>query len=317
MLLHVLLYFLAFTGIWVGSGLAIRSVEKMAHTLHVSSFAVSFLVLGFFTSISELSVGINSILQNDPEIYAGNLIGASIVLFTFLVPLLAIVSKEIKITPQFGGFNLLLSLIVIATPVILAIDGDINRYDSLISIVFYIILVMFMESKRGVFNGARDLVAKKVYKNIFIEVVLILVGFLVVFVSSRYVVNQTLYFSGLLNISPFIISLLIISLGTNLPEASLIVRSIFMKNSQIAFGDYVGSAAFNTFLYGFLTVYNGKPVILERNYLVSLLILIFGLVLFYYFARSKHSISRAEGFLLLLIYVFFVIAELYTNFLAF
>ena len=77
---HALIYLLSFVGIWVGSGLAIRSVERISQSLKVSSFAVSFLVLGLFTSISELSVGINSIMENDPEIYVGNLIGASIVL---------------------------------------------------------------------------------------------------------------------------------------------------------------------------------------------------------------------------------------------
>ena len=310
MLVHIILYIFAFIGIWLGSGLAIKSVEKISHILKVSNFAVSFLILGFFTSISELSVGVNSVIAKDPEIYVGNLIGASVVIFTCLVPLLAIVTKKITITKQFGGFNLLLSLVVISTPVILAIDGVINRFDGLISIIFYLILVMFVESKKGVFNSAKRVIGQKTQVKLFYELFMIVLGFVVIFVSSRFVVDQTLYFSSFFNISPFVISLLIISIGTNIPEASLIIRSIFMKNSEVAFGDYVGSASFNTFLYGFLTIYYGKPVTLEKDYLVSLLFLIFGLVLFYYFARSKSSISRKEGILLLMIYISFFIVEL-------
>src|SRR3989344_1820060 len=110
MLPHLAIYALSFIGIWIGSGLAISSVERLSKILRVSSFAVSFIVLGFFTSVSELSVGVNSILENDPEIYVGNLIGASIVIFILIIPLLAIAGHNINITPEFRGFNLPASL---------------------------------------------------------------------------------------------------------------------------------------------------------------------------------------------------------------
>jgi len=87
---HALIYFLSFLGIWIGSGLVIKSVEKLSRVIRASSFAISFFLLGFFTSISELSVGVSAIIQHDPEIYVGNLLGASIVLFILVIPLLAI-----------------------------------------------------------------------------------------------------------------------------------------------------------------------------------------------------------------------------------
>ena len=48
MVTHALIYALSFVGIWIGSGLAIKSVERLSQSLKLSSFAVSFLVLGFF-----------------------------------------------------------------------------------------------------------------------------------------------------------------------------------------------------------------------------------------------------------------------------
>src|SRR3989344_2032781 len=101
MLPHLFIYTLSFIGIWIGSGLAIGSVERLSKILRVSSFAVSFLVLGLFTSMGELSVGVNAVLENDPEIYVGTLIGASIVIFTLIIPLLAITGNKIKISTEF------------------------------------------------------------------------------------------------------------------------------------------------------------------------------------------------------------------------
>lgn len=306
---NLVIYILGFAGIWIGSGLAITSVERVSKVLKLSSFAVSFLILGFFTSVSELSVGINSVIKNDPEIYVGNLIGASIVIFMMIVPLLAIASNGLKINREFQGFNLLVSMLVIAAPGILAIDGQVDRIDSLISVVLYLFLLICIQMKRGIFQNVRT-VSKLQSIRISRELIKIIAGIAIIFIASKFVVTQTLYFSEILNISPFLISLLFIAIGTNIPELSFVVRSMFMKNNQVAFGDYVGSAAFNTFLYGFLTLLYGQTVNLSNSYNVSLLFLLAGLATFYFLARTQHNISRIEGFLLLMIYIGFLLVEL-------
>lgn len=309
MITHLLIYLFSFSGIWIGSGIVVRAVGKLAKDLKASSFLVSFILLGFFTSISELSVGVNSLLQNDPEIYVGNLIGASIIIFMLLIPLLAIIGRPIRITPEFQGFNLPASLLVIALPVILVMDGKLGETDSIISLGFFIFLLVTIQAKKGLFSNLKKIKSKEEIK-IGKEILRILFGIAVIFIASRFAVEQTLYFSTLLKVSPFLISLILISIGTNIPELSLVVRSVFMKNNQIAFGDYVGSATFNTFILGILTLVYGKTVYLSNSYIVSLLFLVVGLLLFYHFARTKNTISRWEGLVLLALYVAFLITEI-------
>ena len=306
---HILIYLLAFIGIWVGSGLAIGSVERLSRSLRISSFAVSFLVLGFFTSISELSVGVNSILENDPEIYVGNLIGASIVLFMLVVPLLAITGKSIRITPEFQGFNLPASLVVISLPVILAMDGKLGKTDSVIALVLFGLLLVSVEAKKGVVEQLKH-ISHRSEVRAEKELLKILFGVALIFIASRFLVEQTLYFAEMLKVTPFLISLLLVAIGTNIPELSLVARSIFVRNHQIAFGDYVGSAAVNTFLVGILTLVYGRPVILTNSYEVSLLFLVVGLSMFYYFARTKNLVTRREGMVLLGLYGTFLPTEL-------
>lgn len=310
MIINVIIYLLSFVGIWIGSGLAVKSVNKLAKSLKISSFAISFLVLGVFTSMSEFSVGVNSILENDPEIYVGNLIGASIVLLMMIVPVLAVIGNSIRIAPEFQGFNLPLSLMVIALPVILVMDGKVGRTDSIAAIVLFLFLLIRVQFKQGLFEKLRS-IGQQNSIQLGRELLRILLGVAVIFVASRFVVEQTMYFSHLLRVSPFIISLLLIAIGTNVPELSLVVRSAFMRNKQVAFGDYLGSATFNTFLLGVLTLTYGKPVFLANSYLVSLLFLIVGLVAFYYFARTKNTITRLEGLALLGLYVLFLLTEIF------
>lgn len=309
---HLVIYLLAFVGIWIGSGLAIGAVEKISRLLRISSFIVSFLVLGIFTSVGEISVGVNAILAGDPEIYVGNLIGASIVIFMLIIPLLAISGNKINISKEFRGFNLPASLVVIALPVVLSIDGQVTRTDSIIVMVLFVLLVLAVQTKKNLIEHITTLTTKSSIK-ISKELFRILFGLSVIFIASRFVVSQTINFSEVLGVSPFVVSLLLIAIGTNIPELSFVVRSMFMRSNQVAFGDYVGSAAFNSFLLGLLTVINGRPVYLTNSYLISLIFLIVGLVMFYNFARSKHSISRWEGAILLMLYVLFLTVEILTH----
>lgn len=305
---HIIIYLFSFLGVWIGSGLAVSSVEKLARLLRVSSFIVSFLVLGLFTSMSELSVGVSSILRNDPEIFVGNLVGASIVLLMLVVPLLAIIGRPIKIVSEFQGFNLPSALIVIALPSILILDGRIGKPDSFMALFLFGLLIASIQSKKSILERLKSL-STRYSISVGKELLKIIFGITIIFISSQFIVEQTLYFSDLLQISPFIISLLVISLGTNIPELSLVLRAVFMKKAQVAFGDYIGSAVFNTFLLGILTLFYGKPILLVNSYLTSIIVLVIGLFLFYIFARTKNSISRIEGFVLLGLYLLFIGSE--------
>ncbi len=312
MFTHVLIYLMAFVGIWIGSGLAIGSVERLSRILRVSSFMVSFIVLGCFTSIGELSVGVNSILQNEPEIFVGNLIGATIVIFMLIIPLLAITGNKIKIQREFQGFNLPASLVVIGLPVVVSMDGVVGKIDAYITIVLFAILILIIQTKRSLLEKIRAITPRTSIK-ISKELLRIIFGLAIIFIASRFIVEKTHYFAELLGLSPFFISLLLIAIGTNIPELSIVVRSAFMNSNQVAFGDYVGSASFNTLLFGVLSLTYNNPIQLTNSYLTSLLFLILGLSLFFYFARTKNTITRMEGLILLSLYMLFLALEIYMH----
>ena len=80
-LFRTILYLASFFVIWYCSGIIIRSVENLAKRLKISPFAMSFFVLGILTSVPEFSIGVNSIINNTPDIFVGNLLGASLIIF--------------------------------------------------------------------------------------------------------------------------------------------------------------------------------------------------------------------------------------------
>src|SRR3989339_1977051 len=100
---HILFYFLAFLLLWYCSGIIVDSVGRLASKLKLSSFAVSFFVLGILTSIPEFSVGLNSIINKTPDIFVGNLLGASLIIFILIIPLLAVLGNGVKMIYQLSS----------------------------------------------------------------------------------------------------------------------------------------------------------------------------------------------------------------------
>lgn len=307
--IDLFLYVFSFLAIWFGAGLIVESVENLSHKLNISSFAASFFVLGFLTSLPEALVGINAIIDQDPEIFVGNLIGGSLVLFIFVIPILAIFGNGIKLTHQLDGKRLLLSLFVVCVPAFLVVDRQITVVEGLLLILLYFALFYSIEKRKGLFEAIKDRLIDGKRTHAMKDVSSIVFGAIILFFSSKIVVDKTILFSDIFNISPFLIGLLVLSLGTNLPELSLAVRSVALGKKEVAFGDYIGSAAANTFIFGFLTILNQGVNIATNNFLKTLIFMLLGLGLFLYFSRSKNDISRNEGLLLLFVYFAFVLFE--------
>jgi cation:H+ antiporter len=130
------------------------------------------------------------------------------------------------------------------------------------------------------------------------------------FLASRFIVTTTVSLAHYFKVSSFMISIVVLSLGTNIPEISLALRSILMEKKEVALGDYLGSAAANTLFFGVFTLLNGARINISSYSLRTLILTLFGLGVFYLFSQSKKEISQKEGKVLLLIYLLFIISQI-------
>ncbi len=304
----ILGYFFSFFIIWYGAGLIITAVNEIAHKINLSSFTLSFFILGVLTSIPEFSVGVSSILDKEPEVFVGTLIGGIIVIFLLIIPILAVAGNGIKLSHELSTNNLAFALLVAIAPSFLIADKKITAYEAIFLILLYVVLICFIEKKKGLLERVKENIIDG-KSNFFQEIFKVFIGIIFVFVSSKYIVMQTKYFSEILHISSFVVGLLLFAFGTNLPELSLAVRSIANKKKEVAFGDYLGSAASNTLLVGVLTLINGGQVIVVNHFLKPFIFTVSGMILFFLFSKSKNDISRQEGLILICLYFIFIISE--------
>lgn len=309
MALQIILYILSFAAVWFAAGVIVNSVDKLAHKLGLSSFSLSFFVLGMLTSIPEISVGINSLINNKPEIFTGDLVGGILVIFLLAIPLLAIFGNGVKLNHQMSKDHLVFALFVILTPSIFVIDGRVTLIEGLASIFLYAVLILIIEKKKGLLERLKDNLINNT-NQVDSDLLKLIFAAFSIFIVSRYIVSSTIFFSSYFNVSTYLISLIIISLGTNLPELSLVFKSLVMKKKEVALGDYLGSAAANTVIFGVLTIVKGSDILIQNHFLQTFIFVTGGLTLFYIFSRSKQDISRKEGIVLLLVYFAFLVVEM-------
>lgn len=307
--INLLIYSVAFLFIWLGSGLIVSSVDKFSKKLNLSPFALSFIVLGILTSTPEFAVGLQSVAENNAEIFVGNLLGGIPVLFLFVIPILAVLGNGINLKNDLDKNTLLVSLGVILAPSLLVLDKKVTNIEGILMIFLYFCLTVLIQKRHGLFDGSnKKLLDVKAYS--YKDMAKVLIGVAIVFISSNLIVDKTFYFSNLLSISPFYISLIGISLGTNLPELSIAIRAVISGKKDVAIGDYLGSAASNTLLFGIFTLLISGEVLTVNNFLMTFMFIASALILFFFFSRSKNSISRKEGAILFAVYVVFVAFEL-------
>ncbi len=308
--LKIVLYIVAFFGLWYGSGLIVDSIKMLAKRLNVPSFAFSFFVLGVLTSIPEMAMGLNAISEGKPEIFVGSLLGGVIVTFLFIIPVLAIITKTIHVKKHLSTKNLLVTLGIISVPALFALDQQITNVEGFILVALYVCLFYIIRTRKDMFKRVTRLMKreqKDPRHNTFWHLG---AGVAVVIVTSRFIVDQTIFFSEKFNVSIFAVSLIVLAVGTNLPELSLALRSLTSKAEDVAIGDYLGSAAANTLLFGIFTLINNGDVLTKTNFLIPYGFIVFALGAFFVMTRGKSKLTRKGGFILLGFYALFLIYQI-------
>lgn len=310
---HIITFAAAIAAIWFFAGLIIESVDKVSMVLKKSAFIVGFFLLGFLTSLSEVSVSLNSMIQGVPQVSAGNLVGASFVLLIFIIPLLAVVTGRIQMNKIFDGRKLAYVLFVIAIPSLFLIDGSLTKTEGVAALIFLGILLWII-SKSNINPPIEEQKAEAREANKqspFFDVTKIIISAVVIFFSGNLLVSEAVWFADVLSIPQALVGMMILSVGTNIPEIAIAIRSVGKNRADVALGNYLGSAIMDTVAFSVLAIVSGTFSLEQGPIFIASFFTVVGFILFYIFIRSKNQMSRKEGLVLLALYIIFLIVNIY------
>lgn len=309
--LQITFFLFASLLLWWGTGIVVKAVSSLSLSLRISAFTVSFFVLGLFTSLPEIMIGATALSRGEVELSVGNLLGASLVLFLLVIPLLSLLGGGVKLPRTIHNKQLIFALVTILSPATLIIDSYLSIWEGVILIALYFALFFVLAQKESLMERIKDKITSYSQRSTH-HLPRILLGIIIVVGASQLMVNSAEYFATTFSWSPFLVGLLIIAIGTNLPELSLVLRTVITHKKEVALADYLGSAAVNTLLIGIFVVLN-HGVSLPNHTQLRLIILLLSLVLFYVFIRSRDRLSRRESLVLLALYLAFLIYEVNTT----
>lgn len=281
----------------------------LARKIHISEFFIGFVVLSIITSLPEMSISVLS-SQDIPELSIGNLIGASTVLLTLVIGLSAIKYKTLIFKGRFSEKEVVMGIGLIASMILVLWDKYISVDEGLLLLGGYLFYVFYLNHK---FN--KDIIKKNSSLNIhklFHSFGRAGIGIIILLISSSIIVRSASHLAGLLSISPALIGLLLLAIGTNLPELTILfISKQNVGDQKLALGNIFGSACVNPGILGLLAVLAGGVKVDSFISIVpSLVILSFTLVLFGIATWTGRQVTRFEGILLISLYISLIIAEL-------
>lgn len=323
--LAIIIILLSFFLIGKSADILIKALTNLGKKLHWGEFVVGFIILGMATSTPELFVAINSGIGGVPQLSVGNLIGGIVVLFSLLIGLNAIFQGVINTENKFSSINifrflpkglpfvrphffvkdLFLMAGIIVLPLLLLVDKELSRVDGMILILAYLFFTIHAIFDRRM-DGWEPPVESFSWKKI---VVWLSIGLFGLFIFSWLIVEQAVFLANIWGIKPFFLGLLLLAVGTNLPELTLTFRAR-NKGSEVVVGDILGSAMANILVLGLLglffpfslTVWQPLLVVSASLFLITLILIIF--------LRTKNNLERWEGFILVGLYFIYLFLEL-------
>ena len=280
----------------IGGYAIVSGGVSLAKKLRISSMIIGLTVVAYGTSTPELAAAVLAAFNSHTELILGNIVGSNISNIGLVIGVSAIFTPLLmsKVTvKKWVPIMIGVSLLVIG----MSVDGEISQIDGLILIAaligFTIYTIKTVKKQRVTEN--ENIENQNVEGELFLTkyridtfpkaFVLLGIGIVLLFSGGHFTVNGAVAIAESLGLSQLVVGVVIVGIGTSLPELITSVIAIAKKQTDIGIGNIVGSNIYNILLIlGVASTIVGIPVSADAfsNYYIMIA---FSLVLFIGFRK--------------------------------
>ncbi|MDZ4295822.1 MAG: calcium/sodium antiporter [Patescibacteria group bacterium] len=314
MLPTVLLFLLGLGLLVKGADVLVDGASSLARRLGVSALVIGLTIVAFGTSAPELVVNLVASLNGNTDISIGNILGSNIVNVLFILGLSAVI-YPLGVKTGTVWREIPLSFLAALLVAILAndalIDGGsaslLTRIDGLVLISFFIIFLYYCFGVARAEPADDKTIVPRTH-SLPRSLIMILGGLAGLVLGGRWVVSGAVEFAVALGLSEALVGLIIVAVGTSLPELFTSAVAAYKKDTDIAVGNVVGSNIFNIFfvLGTSAVIY---PLPFSSRFMTDALVMLAAslLVFMFMFVGKKHMLERWQGAAFMLLYVAYVV----------
>ena len=306
--MDVFLFLIGFVFLISGSNYLITGSINLAYYLKASVFFVGLIVVAFGTSLPEFIVSFfSTINKGDNSLAIANIIGSNIAnVFLVLASSMIIINIYIKISDvkkNIYAFVLSTFLLILFLYIPFGEPVSISRWEGGALLVLFVI---FLYSSFSFFDTEEESPDEK--HSLIKIIIYIISGLICMLIGGHLIVSRAPIIASVLGIPESFVNLVLVALGTSLPELVVSIVSALRKHTDLLFANILGSNIFNIFF-----VLGANYVIKELHYSgdifsnsVFLFLSVFFVSSFLFFSK-KNVFNRYEGCLLLFFYIFYVL----------
>lgn len=297
-------------GLWLGTELTIGGALAIARRHQLSEFFVGLVILSIGSDLPEIAIAVDAGLkglmgQDTSGVVVGSSIGSVVAQIGFVLGIGGLISHlELP-----RGFIFRHGAVLLGATVLLflvAFDGTVTNIEGLTLIAFYGLYVIALMNGDTAPEAEPEMIAGGGARSWL----LLSAGLVTVILGSEITVTSVVSIAHAFDISEALISVLIIGLGTSLPELSISISAIFKRKTHMSVGNIIGSNILDTLLpIGIAAVisavtFESQLLYFDLPYIFVLTAVVLGLFL------SRGGVSKAKAGVILGMYATYVLVKL-------
>ena len=232
--------------IW-GADVIIDQSERIALKFKIPEFIIGATLIALGTSLPEMAASIAASYNGKADIAISNVIGSNILNITLVLSTVFLISKKINPARDFFAKDSTWALVPVLVFILMIFDGVISRFDaSLLLLLMGAYLIFLLQDAKNIPN-LDDL--EEIDESTFSwasVIPFLMLGFLLVIVGAHFTVESASEIARNFGISEWVIGIIMISLGTSLPELVVSISAASKGKVDMAIGNIIGSNMANT-----------------------------------------------------------------------
>jgi cation:H+ antiporter len=285
------------------------AAERVGLALGLSPFVVGVMIMAIGTSLPELIASLLSVRAGTSEIVAGNVLGSNASNLLLVLGMVSAATRAPRIVLGEQYLFIDLHFLLGGTLLLGAMmaDGRVTPLDGVLLLMAYVLYVTYLvrEGRTASAEAAVAAAGPEKSRSLMRDSVVLLLGGLGIYAGGDLTVTSLADVGASLAISPAVASITILSLGTTLPELVVSVTAARRGRAELAVGNILGSCVFNALaVSGAAGLAGGVTVPIDLRQFA--LPFVGAVTLFFYLLTQDKRISRWEGLLLLVLFVYFI-----------
>ena len=287
-----------------GGDYLVKGSSGLARKLNISPMIIGIVIIGLGTSLPEIFVASNAVINNSSDIAFGSVVGSNIANILLVFSFALIVSKNNLLKVVSKGDMLFMLAITLVLSIFL-ISGSIQKPFPLIMVL---LLPLYFYLSYNFFNKNIDSEEIIINENYLKLSASIIVGFILLFIGSDFFISGLKDLALYYNIPEIILGLTLAAIGTSLPELAVTISSVRNKAEKILLGNILGSNIINVLGALGISSLFGSMIVPDNFSLINYFYLIFSAIWLYLLTRIqfKQVYLGSFGLVLYIIYIIFL-----------